>query len=51
MLVTVKSVGESNYPLRGEMLLGKRADNASSNHVEPGELWLDETAFAQRKLK
>ncbi len=35
-LVTVKAV-ESNYPLRGEMIL-EGADNAASNHVEPGEL-------------
>ncbi|MEZ8310678.1 ABC transporter permease [Vibrio splendidus] len=44
-LVTVKAV-ESNYPLRGEMIL-EGADKASSNHVEPGELWLDERIFAQ----
>ncbi|OED73338.1 ABC transporter permease [Vibrio splendidus ZS-139] len=43
-LVTVKAV-ESNYPLRGEMIL-EGADNAASNHVEPGELWLDERIFA-----
>lgn len=44
-LVTVKAV-ESNYPLRGEMIL-EGADNVSSNHVAPGELWLDERIFAQ----
>ncbi|MEZ9513203.1 ABC transporter permease [Vibrio splendidus] len=44
-LVTVKAV-ESNYPLRGEMIL-EGADNAASNHVEPGELWLDERIFSQ----
>ncbi|CAH6894459.1 ABC transporter permease [Vibrio chagasii] len=47
-LVTVKAV-ESNYPLRGEMLL-EGADNASSNHVKPGELWLDERIFAQLEV-
>ncbi|MEG3220274.1 ABC transporter permease [Vibrio gigantis] len=44
-LVTVKAV-ESNYPLRGEMIL-EGANKALSNHVEPGELWLDERIFAQ----
>ncbi len=44
-LVTVKAV-ESNYPLRGEMIL-EGANNASRHHVEPGELWLDERIFAQ----
>ena len=48
-LVTVKAV-ESNYPLRGEMVL-KGADNASSNHVKPGELWLDERIFAQLEVE
>ncbi|MCY9824741.1 ABC transporter permease [Vibrio chagasii] len=48
-LVTVKAV-ESNYPLRGEMLL-EGADNASSNHVKPGELWLDERIFAQLEVE
>ena len=48
-LVTVKAV-ESNYPLRGEMVL-EGADNASSNHVEPGELWLDERIFAQLEVE
>lgn len=47
-LVTVKAV-ESNYPLRGEMIL-EGADNAASNHVEPGELWLDERIFAQLEV-
>ncbi|MEZ9041029.1 MULTISPECIES: ABC transporter permease [unclassified Vibrio] len=48
-LVTVKAV-ESNYPLRGEMIL-EGADKASSNHVEPGELWLDERIFAQLEVE
>ncbi|MGF1850920.1 ABC transporter permease [Vibrio satsumensis] len=47
-LVTVKAV-ESNYPLRGEMIL-EGADKASSNHVKPGELWLDERIFAQLEV-
>lgn len=47
-LVTVKAV-ESNYPLRGEMIL-EGADNAISNHVEPGELWLDERIIAQLEV-
>ncbi len=48
-LVTVKAV-ESNYPLRGEMIL-EGANKASSNHVEPGELWLDERIFAQLEVE
>ncbi|NOI89612.1 ABC transporter permease [Vibrio splendidus] len=48
-LVTVKAV-ESNYPLRGEMIL-EGADNVSSNHVAPGELWLDERIFAQLEVE
>ncbi|MFA0552731.1 ABC transporter permease [Vibrio lentus] len=48
-LVTVKAV-ESNYPLRGEMIL-EGADNAASHHVEPGELWLDERIFAQLEVE
>ncbi|MFS1908422.1 ABC transporter permease [Vibrio lentus] len=48
-LVTVKAV-ESNYPLRGEMIL-EGANNAASNHVEPGELWLDERIFAQLEVE
>ncbi|MEO9495798.1 MAG: ABC transporter permease [Vibrio splendidus] len=48
-LVTVKAV-ESNYPLRGEMVL-EGADQASSNHVAPGELWLDERIFAQLEVE
>ncbi|MEZ9573052.1 ABC transporter permease [Vibrio sp. 10N.261.55.F4] len=48
-LVTVKAV-ESNYPLRGEMIL-EGADKASSNHVESGELWLDERIFAQLEVE
>ncbi|WP_299139318.1 ABC transporter permease [uncultured Vibrio sp.] len=48
-LVTVKAV-ESNYPLRGEMIL-EGANNASSNHVKPGELWLDERIFAQLEVE
>ncbi|MEZ9953338.1 ABC transporter permease [Vibrio splendidus] len=48
-LVTVKAV-ESNYPLRGEMIL-EGAGKASSNHVEPGELWLDERIFAQLEVE
>ncbi|MEZ8279888.1 ABC transporter permease [Vibrio splendidus] len=48
-LVTVKAV-ESNYPLRGEMIL-EGADKSSSNHVEPGELWLDERIFAQLEVE
>ena len=48
-LVTVKAV-ESNYPLRGEMIL-EGADNAASNHVEPGELWLDERIFVQLEVE
>ncbi|WP_139685086.1 ABC transporter permease [Vibrio tasmaniensis] len=47
-LVTVKAV-ESNYPLRGEMIL-QGADSAVSNHVEPGELWLDERIFSQLEV-
>lgn len=47
-LVTVKAV-ESNYPLRGEMIL-EGVDKALSNHVEPGELWLDERIFAQLEV-
>lgn len=48
-LVTVKAV-ESNYPLRGEMIL-EGADKASSNHVKPSELWLDERIFAQLEVE
>lgn len=48
-LVTVKAV-ESNYPLRGEMIL-EGADNVSSNNVAPGELWLDERIFAQLEVE
>ncbi|MEZ8304228.1 ABC transporter permease [Vibrio splendidus] len=48
-LVTVKAV-ESNYPLRGEMIL-EGADKASSNNVKPGELWLDERIFAQLEVE
>ncbi|NOJ09250.1 ABC transporter permease [Vibrio splendidus] len=48
-LVTVKAV-ESNYPLRGEMIL-EGSDNAASNHVAPGELWLDERIFAQLEVE
>ena len=48
-LVTVKAV-ESNYPLRGKMML-KDSDNAASNHVEPGELWLDERIFTQLEVE
>ncbi|MGO2319276.1 MAG: ABC transporter permease [Vibrio toranzoniae] len=48
-LVTVKAV-ESNYPLRGEMIL-EGANNASRHHVEPGELWLDERIFAQLEVE
>ncbi|MEZ9267463.1 ABC transporter permease [Vibrio splendidus] len=48
-LVTVKAV-ESNYPLRGEMIL-EGADKVSSNHVKPGELWLDERIFAQLEVE
>ncbi|WP_299688122.1 ABC transporter permease [uncultured Vibrio sp.] len=48
-LVTVKAV-ESNYPLRGEMIL-EGVDKASSHHVEPGELWLDERIFAQLEVE
>ncbi|CAK1727773.1 putative ABC transport system permease protein [Vibrio crassostreae] len=47
-LVTVKAV-ESNYPLRGEMIL-EGVDKALNNHVEPGELWLDERIFAQLEV-
>ncbi|KHT47483.1 ABC transporter permease [Vibrio sinaloensis] len=43
-LITVKSV-DSAFPLRGEMVL---SDGKSTfNHVQPGELWLDERLFAQ----
>ncbi|OED73447.1 ABC transporter permease [Vibrio splendidus] len=48
-LVTVKAV-ESNYPLRGEMIL-EGAEKASSNHVKSGELWLDERIFAQLEVE
>ncbi|PTP52845.1 ABC transporter permease [Vibrio splendidus] len=48
-LVTVKAV-ERNYPLRGEMIL-EGADKVSSNHVKPGELWLDERIFAQLEVE
>ncbi|MFA0078849.1 ABC transporter permease [Vibrio artabrorum] len=44
-LVTVKAL-ESNYPLRGEMIL-EGAGKVIRHHVEPGELWLDERIFAQ----
>nr|WP_306416297.1 MULTISPECIES: FtsX-like permease family protein [unclassified Vibrio] len=46
-LVTVKAV-ESNYPLRGEMLL--ESNNQQENHVKPGELWLDERIFSQLEV-
>lgn len=42
-LVTVKAV-ESNYPLRGEMLL--ESADAQQTNVKPGELWLDERIFS-----
>ncbi|ARP40377.1 ABC transporter permease [Vibrio syngnathi] len=48
-LVTVKAV-ESNYPLRGEMIL-EGTDSTASNHVEPGELWLDERIFSQLEVE
>tara|TARA_B100001059_G_scaffold232811_1_gene271434 strand:+ start:1327 stop:3765 length:2439 start_codon:yes stop_codon:yes gene_type:complete len=48
-LVTVKAV-ESNYPLRGEMIL-QQANDTFRNHVEPGELWLDERIFAQLEVE
>ncbi|MEF1174148.1 ABC transporter permease, partial [Vibrio sinaloensis] len=38
-LITVKSV-DSAFPLRGEMVLSD--GKATFNHVQPGELWLDE---------
>ncbi|WP_394145061.1 ABC transporter permease [Vibrio atypicus] len=43
-LITVKSV-ESNYPLRGEMVLSD--DVTTFAHVKTGDLWLDERLFAQ----
>ncbi|MEH0759020.1 ABC transporter permease [Vibrio sp. 16] len=43
-LITVKSV-DSAFPLRGEMVLSD--GKATFNHVQPGELWLDERLFAQ----
>ena len=46
-LVTVKAV-ESNYPLRGEMLL--ESNDQQQNHVKPGELWLDERIFSQLEV-
>lgn len=46
-LVTVKAV-ESNYPLRGEMLL--EGNEQQQNHVKPGELWLDERIFSQLEV-
>jgi len=46
-LVTVKAV-ESNYPLRGEMLL--ESADAQQTNVKPGELWLDERIFAQLEV-
>lgn len=46
-LVTVKAV-ESNYPLRGEMLL--ETTDAQQTNVKPGELWLDERIFSQLEV-
>ena len=46
-LVTVKAV-ESNYPLRGEMLL--ESADAQQTNVKPGELWLDERIFSQLEV-
>lgn len=46
-LVTVKAV-ESNYPLRGEMLL--ESADARQTNVKPGELWLDERIFSQLEV-
>ncbi|TNF17319.1 MAG: ABC transporter permease, partial [Vibrionaceae bacterium] len=43
-LVTVKAV-DSQYPIRGEMQL---SDGKSIvNHLQPGQLWLDERIFSQ----
>ncbi|EOB4971371.1 ABC transporter permease [Vibrio fluvialis] len=43
-LVTVKAV-DSKYPIRGEMQL---SDGKSIvNHLQPGQLWLDERIFSQ----
>ncbi|UTT86018.1 ABC transporter permease [Vibrio pelagius] len=46
-LVTVKAV-ESNYPLRGEMLL--ESGDVQQTQVNPGELWLDERIFSQLEV-
>ena len=46
-LVTVKAV-ESNYPLRGEMLL--ESADAQQTNVKPGELWFDERIFSQLEV-
>ncbi len=43
-LVTVKGV-DSHYPIRGEMQLSD--GQTIVNHLQPGQLWLDERIFAQ----
>lgn len=43
-LVTVKAV-DSHYPIRGEMQLSD--GQTIVNHLQPGQLWLDERIFAQ----
>ncbi len=47
-LVTVKAV-ESDYPLRGEMVL--KRDRATQDHILPGELWLEERLFSLLNVK
>jgi len=47
-LVTVKGV-ESNYPLRGDLILN-RSEN-QINQVNPGELWLDERVYSLLEVK
>lgn len=47
-LVSVKSV-ESNYPLRGELLLNG-ADNHIHNQVKPGEVWIADRLLSLLEL-
>jgi putative ABC transport system permease protein len=47
-LVTVKAV-DSNYPLRGNLQL--KGNKGLTQHVEPGELWLDERIMNQLEIK
>ncbi len=43
-LITVRAV-ESAYPLQGELIL--TGDAGVANHVQPGELWIDERILYQ----